>query len=83
MNYFLFSSPARKGGVVDCNYSGILPQRHQDKRIILYNSIFNPDKSGLKLMSLRLINEKTPLFNLYSSSFWVFVAWWLNGYLLF
>jgi hypothetical protein len=75
MNYFLFSSPARKGGVVDCNYSGILPQRHQDKRIILYNSIFNAWHIE--------INEKTPLFNLYSSSFWVFVAWWLNGYLLF
>jgi len=34
-------------------------------------------RGTLKLMSLRLINEKTPLFNLYSSSFWVFVAEWL------
>ncbi len=36
----------------------------------------------LKLMSLRLINEKTPLFNLYSSSLWVFVPWWLNSYFI-
>jgi len=26
------------------------------------------------------INEKTPLLNLYSSSLWVFVPWWLNSY---
>jgi hypothetical protein len=39
-------------------------------------------------MSLRLINEKTPLFNLYSSSppavrlavLWGFVSLWLNSY---
>jgi len=44
-------------------------------------SLFNPDLSGLKLMNLRLINEKTQLLNLYSSSppavrragLWVFV----------
>ena len=47
--------------------------RHQDDRIILYYNFFNPDKSGLKLMRLRLINEKTPLFNLYLSPLWVFV----------
>jgi len=34
----------------------------------------------LKLMSLRLINEKSPLFNVYSSSLWVFVPWWLNRF---
>jgi len=45
-----------------------LGQGHQDYRIIIYNSLFNPDKSGLKSMSLRLINEKTPLLNLYPSS---------------
>jgi hypothetical protein len=52
-------------------------------------SLFNPDLSGLKLMSLRLINEKTPLFNLYSFSppavrragLWVFVPWWLNSFI--
>ena len=37
----------------------------------------------LKLVSLRLINEKSPLFNLYSSSLWVFVPWWLNSYFCF
>ena len=37
-------------------------------------------RGTLKLMSLRLINEKTPLFNLYSSSLWVFGSWWLNSY---
>ena len=29
------------------------------------------------------INEKTPLFNLSSSSLWVFVPWWLNIYKTF
>ena len=36
-------------------------------------------RGTLKLMSLRLINEKTLLFNLYSSSLWVFVPLWLNS----
>jgi len=45
-------------------------------------------RGALKLMSLRLINEKTPLFNLYSFSppavrragLWAFVSLWLNSY---
>ena len=41
---------------------------HQDYRIILYYNLFNPDKSGSKLMSLRLINEKTTLYNYIFSS---------------
>jgi len=36
---------------------------HQNYRIILYYSRFNSDLSGWKLMSPRLINEKTTLFN--------------------
>ena len=48
-------------------------------------------RGTLKLMSLRLINEKTPLFSLCSSSpparrragLWVFVPLWLNRYLDF
>jgi len=56
------------------NYPGILPPRHQDYRIILYNSLFN--EGHIKM------NKKTPLFNLYLSSptavrwagLWVFVA---------
>ncbi|PJC73943.1 MAG: hypothetical protein CO012_07745 [Syntrophobacterales bacterium CG_4_8_14_3_um_filter_49_14] len=60
------------------NYSGILPQRHKGTKIIeliLYNSLFNAWHIE--------INEKTPLFNLYPSSLWVFVPWWLNSYFLF
>jgi hypothetical protein len=34
----------------------------------------------LKLMSLRLINEKNPLFDLCLSSLSGFVPWWLNSY---
>jgi len=59
------------------NYSGILPQRHKGTKIIgliLYNSLFNAWNIE--------INEKTPLFNLYPSSLWVFVPWWLNSYVL-
>ena len=45
-------------------------------------------RGTLKLISLRLINEKTLVFNLYSSSppavrragLWVFVSLWLNSY---
>jgi len=74
--------------------SGSRPNGHQGYTILLYNSPFNPDKSGLKSMSLRLINEKTPLFNLYSSPLrvfaqrrrlrrvWVFVAYINLNYLL-
>jgi len=61
-----------------CNYSGILPQRHKGTKIIgliLYNSLFNAWHIE--------INEKTPLFNLYPSSLWVFVPWWLNSYFAF
>jgi len=52
-----------------------LPQRHKGTKIIgliLYNSLFNAWHIE--------INEKTPLFNLYPSSLWVFVPWWLNSY---
>jgi len=65
------------------NYSGILPQRHQGTKIIELCFII------AFLMRLRRINawqieinEKSPLFNLYSSSLWVFVPWWLNSYIL-
>ena len=67
------------GWVIFCNYSVILPQRHQDPpaspkakpmagrhqdyRIIFYYNFFNPDKSGLKLINLRFINKKTTLYN--------------------
>jgi len=62
-------------------YSGILPQRHQDtKTIELLFIIAFLMRGTLKLMSLRLINEKTPVFNLYLSPLWVFVPWWLNSY---
>ena len=59
-----------------------LGQGHQDTKIreLFFIMAF--------LMSLRLINEKTPLFNLNPSSppavrragLWVFVPWWLNSY---
>ena len=52
------------------SYLATKTQRHQDYRIIVYYSLFNPDLSGLKLMSPRLINEKTPVFNLYLSPLW-------------
>jgi hypothetical protein len=64
-----------------CNYSGILPQRHQGTKITELFLIIDFLMPGtLKLMSQRLINKKSPLFNLYSSSLWVFVPWWLNSY---
>ena len=55
-------------------YSGILPQRHQDtKTIESFFVIAFLMRGTLKFISLRLINEKTPLFNLYSFSLCVFV----------
>ncbi len=58
------------------NYSGILPQRHQGTKIIELCFII------AFLMRLRRINAKSPLFNLYSSSLWVFVSWWRNSYII-
>ncbi len=35
----------------------------------------------LKLVSPRLINEKSALFSLYSSSLSALVPWWLSSYI--
>jgi len=66
-----------------------LGQGQQDTKIIeLFFIIAFSMRVTLKLMSLRLINKKTPLLNLYSYSppavrragLWAFVCLWLNSY---
>jgi hypothetical protein len=69
-----------KKPIAHTNYSGVLPQRHQDTKIIelFFIMAFLMCPTRINASNIE-INEKTALINLNLSSLWDFVPWWLNG----